>query len=113
MTKKKESGATPRRFDAAFKAEAVRLWQSGRDSAEKVARELGISVFQLYKWKREGAAPRAAGAMRPAASREELQAEVERLQRELTRVSEQRDILKKAAGILSEPSPSGMPGSKQ
>src|SRR5215203_5572312 len=112
MTKKKEAGATPRPYDAAFKAEAVRLWQSGRDSAEKVARDLGISAFQLYSWKREGAATRAAGALRPSASKEELQAEVERLQRELTRVSEQRDILKKAAGILSEPSPSGMPGSK-
>ena len=65
MTKKKESGATPRQYGAAFKAEAVRLWQSSRDSAEKTAHELGISVFNLYKWKREGAAPRAAGALRP------------------------------------------------
>jgi transposase len=113
MTKKKAAGATPRQYDAAFKAEAVRLWQSGRDSAEKTARELGISVFNLYKWKREGAAPRAAGALRPPASKEELQGEVERLQRELARVTEQRDILKKAAGILSEPSPSGMPGFKR
>ena len=110
MTKKKEAGATPRQYDPAFKAEAVRLWQSSRDSAEKTAHELGISVFNLYKWKREGAAPRAAGALRPLASKEQLQLEVERLQRELTRMTEQRDILKKAAGILSEPSPSGMPG---
>ena len=27
MTKKKEAGATPRQYEAAFKAEAVRLWQ--------------------------------------------------------------------------------------
>ena len=113
MTKKKEAGAAPRQYDAAFKAEAVRLWQSSRDPAEKTARELGISVFNLYKWKREGAPPRAAGAVRPLASKEELQAEVERLQRELARMTEQRDILKKAAGILSEPSPSGMPGFKR
>ena len=39
-------------------------------------------------------------------------ARVERLERELARVTEQRDILKKAAGILSEPPPRGMPGSK-
>ena len=113
MTKKNEAGAPPRQYDAAFKTEAVRLWQSSRDSAEKTAHELGISVFNLYKWKREGAAPRAAGALRPSASKEELQLEVERLQRELMRVSEQRDILKKAAGILSEPSLSGMPGFKR
>ena len=70
-------------------------------------------MFNLYKWKREGAAPRAAGALRPPASKEEWQCEAERLQRELTRVTEQRDILKKAAGILAEPSPSGMPGFKR
>jgi len=46
-------------------------------------------------------------------TKETLQAENERLRRELARVTEQRDILKKAAGILSEPSPSGMPGSKR
>ncbi len=28
MTKKKEAGAMPRQYEAAFKAEAVRLWQS-------------------------------------------------------------------------------------
>jgi transposase len=38
---------------------------------------------------------------------------VQQLERELARMTEQRDILKKAAGILSEPSPNGMPGSKR
>lgn len=113
MTRKKDdAGATPRRYDEAFKQEAVRLWQSSGRAAEHTARELGISVFELYKWKRTGAAPRAAGALRPSASKEELQAENARLVRELARVTEQRDILKKAAGILAEPSPSGMPGSR-
>jgi len=71
-------------------------------------------VFNLYEWKRQmGAWSRAAGTTLPSASKEALQAENERLRRELARVTEQRDILKKAAGILSEPSPSGMPGSKR
>ena len=113
MTKKKQAGATPRHYEGSFKAEAVRLWQSSGQAAEKTAHELGISVFNLYKWKREGAVPRAAGALCPPASKEQLQVEVERLQRELARMTEQRDILKKAAGILSEPSPSGMPGFKR
>lgn len=116
MTKQqqqKEAGAKPRPYDEAFKAEAVRLWQSGRGSAEETARSLGISVFHLYKWKRQGVVPRAAGAPRPPAAKEDLLAEVERLRGELARMTEQRDILKKAAGILSEPSPSGMPGFKR
>jgi len=112
MKDKNRSGATPRQYDEAFKQEAVRLWRSSGRSAEATARELGISAFNLYKWGREGAMPRAAGALRPPESKEELQAEVGRLQRELARITEQRDILKKAAGILSEPSPSGMPRSR-
>ena len=108
MTAKKQAGATPRRFDQAFKWEAVRLWKTSGRSAEAVAGELGISVFNLYKWGQEGGPARAAGPVRPPESKE-----VERLSRELERVTEQRDILKKAAGILSEPSPRGMPGSKR
>ena len=113
MIAKKQAGATPRQFDEAFKREAVRLWRTSGRSAEVTAQELGISVFNLYKWGREGEGPRAAGVLRPPESKEALQAEVVRLQLELARMTEQRDILKKAAGILSEPSPRGMPGSKR
>lgn len=55
----------------------------------------------------------AAGPAAPSDSKEALQAENERLRQELARITEQRDILKKAAGILSEPSHSGMPGLKR
>ena len=85
MKDKQQAGVTPRKYDDAFRREAVRLWKSSGRSAELTARDLGISVFQLYDWNRA----------------------------ELARITEQRDILKKAAGILSEPSPSGMPGSKR
>ncbi len=113
MTKKKAAWATPRQYDEAFKQEAVRLWQSSGRSAETIARELGISVFNLYAWKHREQPARAAGVAAPGENKQSLQAENERLRRELARVTEQRDILKKAAGILSEPSPSGMPGSKR
>ena len=117
MTAKKRAEATPQRYDEAFRREAVRLWKSSGKSAEITARELGISVFQLYEWNRGAGLSRAADSVRlpdlKTTSKEELQDEVERLRRELMRVTEQRDILKKAAGILSEPSPSGMPGSKR
>jgi len=46
-------------------------------------------------------------------SKEDLVAENERFRRELARITEQRDILKKAASIFSEPSPNGMPGLKR
>ena len=40
MKKDESAGATPRRHDAAFKVEAVRLWKASGDAAEKVARVL-------------------------------------------------------------------------
>lgn len=117
MTAKKRAEGTPQRYDEAFRREAIRLWKSSGKSAEITARELGISVFQLYEWNRGAGLSRAADAARPpdlkTASKEQLYGEVEHLQRELARVTEQRDILKKAAGILSEPSPSGMPRLKR
>jgi len=75
------------------------MWKQSGRSAELTARELGISVFQLR--------------LESSDSKEVLQAENERLRQELARITEQRDILKKAAGILSEPSHSGMPGLKR
>ena len=113
MKNQQQAGAKSPRHDEAFKREAVRLWKSSGRSAETTARELGISVFQLYDWNRAGQPTRAAGVTVPPESKESLQAENDRLRAELARIIEQRDILKKAAGILSEPSPSGMPGSKR
>jgi len=113
MKNQLENGAKPRRYDEAFKREAIRLWKSSGRSAETTARDLGISVFQLYDWNRAGQPTRAAGVAVLPESKESLQAEVERLRTELARITEQRDILKKAAGILSEPSPSGMPRSNR
>ena len=109
-----EAGATPRQYDAAFKDEVVRMWLASGQAAEVTARTLGLSVFHLYEWrKRVSQVTRAAGAPGLSESKEALQLEVLRLRQENLRLTEQRDILKKAAGILSEPPPSGMPGSRR
>lgn len=113
MKDSKQTDTKPPRYDEAFRQQAVRMWKQSGQSAELTARELGISVFQLYDWNRTGQPARAAGPAAPSDSKEVLQAENERLRQELARITEQRDILKKAAGILSEPSHSGMPGLKR
>jgi transposase len=115
---KEKVGVTPRRFDMAYKAEAVRLWESNGLSAEQTARELGISVFHLYDWRKQlrkaqaGPGPRFVAGQALPEDKAELQAEVRRLRLEVRRLTEQREILKKAAGILSEPPLSGMPESR-
>jgi transposase len=113
MKNQPANGATPRRYDEAFKREAIRLWKNSGRSAETTARDLGISVFQLYDWKRTGQPARAAGVAVLPESKESLQAENERLRAELARITEQRDILKKAASNRTEASPSGMPRSNR
>lgn len=113
MKESKQADTIKPKYDEAFRQQAVRMWKQSGKSAELTARELGISVFQLYDWNRTGQPARAAGLAAPSDSNEALQAENERLRQELARITEQRDILKKAAGILSEPSHSGMPGLKR
>jgi transposase len=109
MNQDNRAGATPRQYDEAFKREAVRLWKSSGRSATITARELGISVYNIYEWGRGFRDKPPPGAGAPPATVAELQAENLRLRREVARLTEQREVLKKAAGILSEPPHSGMP----
>ncbi len=102
---------TPRKFDMAFKLEAVRNWLTSGKSAPVVARELGLSENRLYAWRKllpssEAGPKPSPGSSRPAPT--DLQAELDAARREIRHLKEQRDILKKTLGILSEPSGSGL-----
>jgi len=46
MTKKKEARARPRRYDEAFKLEAVRLWKSNGRSAVQTGPGTGNQLVQ-------------------------------------------------------------------
>ena len=104
---------TRRKFDETFKRQAVGNWLSSGKSAAVIAQELGLTENLLYAWKKRFGpedARRASPGAKPGSSAD-LQARLDGTLRELARVSEQRDILKKTLGILSEPSPNGTPGS--
>jgi transposase len=104
------SGGRHARYDAEYKREALKLWRSSGRSAAKVAAELGIRAPLLYRWARAEREPIAKKAVaQPSVAA--LQAEVERLRAENAKLLEQREVLKKSLGILSEPPPRGMPGS--
>ena len=104
---------TRRKFDEAFKVEAVRNWLASGKSAAVVGRELGLNENLLFAW-RKLLAPAAAGGRASAGGRPpvaaDLQAELEAARREIRHLREQRDILKKTLGILSEPPASAMDG---
>ena len=88
-----------RQYTPEFKEEAVQLWQSSDKAAAEIENDLGISHGLLYRWKRELHIQAAAEADGSAAE----SAELRRLKRELVLVKQERDILKKAVGIFSQP----------
>ena len=91
-------------YDKTFKEHAVTLWLSSGKSAQEVADELGLKRDRLYTWKQElNAQPPSGGSPRPPArTPEELERCLARLERENQLLRQQRDILKKTLGILSE-----------
>ena len=97
------------RYDKAFKEQDIRMWMNSGRSAEVTAKELGVSVFDLYKWGRDMKEIKQVEPEREPTTLAEYKEKVKRLEKELARVTEQREILKKAAGILSQTPPSGMP----
>lgn len=83
-------------FSREFKLEAVRLLDRGEKAAADLARELGVRRNQLYKWKEQFGA-KGEAAFPGRGRRPQQDEEIVRLKRELERVKEERDILKKAA----------------
>jgi transposase-like protein len=105
---------TRRKFAESFKREALENWLTSGKSAEVIAQELGLKANRLYAWKKTFAPAPAggrAGAGAKPGSLADLQNQLEEALRENRHLRQQRDILKKTLGILSEPSPSAMNGS--
>ena len=79
-----------------FKREAVaQITERGYPVAE-VSQRLGVSQHSLYEWRKKCSKP-AAGS-----GEDEQAAEIRRLKRELARVTEERDILRKAAAYFAK-----------
>jgi transposase-like protein len=91
-----------RRFDEEFKRDAVRMLKSGERSAQQLSQELGVSVWSLKRWSKEFPIGGAAGPGAFCASEQASALEIARLRRELEFITRQRDILKKALGILGQ-----------
>jgi len=91
---------TRRSYDKAFKLDAVRLVLEGKHSVADVARDLGLDRSMISRWVREqteSGTESFPGHGKLSPQDEELR----KLKRELERVTEERDILKKAMGVFS------------
>lgn len=97
------------RYTQEFKLEAIRLMSEADQPAVQIARELGIRVNQLYKWKKQlddkstAAFPRTAKAANTAAGvATDKDAEIKALQQRIERLEAEKDILKKAAAYFAK-----------
>lgn len=98
------------RYSKEFKLAAIKLLQSGTKPGTLIAMELGIQRNLLYKWaetlKRHNGntetAFQGSGRNKLGKQHDPLKAEITRLKRELARVTEERDILKKAEAYFAK-----------
>jgi transposase len=89
-----------RRFDESFRRQAVALLETTGKPLREIAAELDVSHWNLRDWK-------AIYGRRSTPA--QLEEQVQRLREELAGVRDQRDALKKALGILAEPSRNALP----
>jgi transposase len=85
-------------YSPEFRAEAVRLVRTTADSVSKVARDLGVEPGPLRRWL-EASRPEPVVPLTTDERTELLE-----LRREIRRVREERDILKKATAFFAKQS---------
>jgi len=91
-----------RHFDQQFKVDAVRLLTESGNGVAEVARNLGIGRNQLDRWKKQLLGKKTPQAAFPGNGNiGGDKREINELRRELARVKEEREILKKAMAVFS------------
>jgi transposase len=94
-----EDHMSSKRYPEEFKVEAVKQITERGYSVTDVAQRLGVTTHSLYAWlKKYGR------GQRHAVQVDDQQAEIRRLRAELKRVTEERDILKKATAYFAKES---------
>jgi len=83
-------------FTEDFKLDAIRQITERGHSVADVSKRLGVSTHSLYSWRKRYA------ASAPVVMKEDQSAEIRRLKQELARVTEERDILKKATAYFAK-----------
>jgi transposase len=88
-----------KRYAEEFKIETVKQITERGHSVAEVASRIGVSQHSLYAWLKRYSLPESEGIERCGQAEE-----IRRLKAELKRVSEERDILKKATAYFAKES---------
>jgi len=87
-------------YSSEFKESAIKLATESKHPIAQTARELGINTNTLYSWIDKYSKPKEQ-TMR---TDEHIYDEVRRLKKELARVTQERDLLKKATAYFAKES---------
>ena len=96
MSNKKEKP-----YPSEFKESAVKLAIESGSTIAQTAKELGINVNTLHTWIRQYSSPKETTAMREMNNHLD---EIKQLKKELVRITQERDLLKKAAAYFAKES---------
>lgn len=93
-------------YGAEFKQNAVNLLLSSEKSTKEIADDLGIDYYNLHRWKLEFMQEQPEKIQKKSETPDEkirrLEQEVKNLNKQVHNLEEERDILKKAMGIVSK-----------
>lgn len=95
------------RYTQEFKDSAIQLALNSEKSAMSIAKDLGMSDKTLYVWlsnyrKKHHLIPDSPNPSKNSSSKESLEEENRRLRKELARVKQEREILKKATAYFAK-----------
>jgi transposase len=121
MERTVSSNLVPKKYDEAFRRQAVEMVLRGGKTVKQAADELGVSPYSIYEWKRKllptAFAVEPAGKTVAAAGLPDEVARLQKLlqeqQRQIAELTLQREVLKKTLGIVCEGPSSATNGSKR
>ncbi len=90
----------PNTYTAEFRESAVKLANESEQSVAQVAKGLGINANTLHTWIAKYS--KAKTTDKPDRTDEHLYDELKRLRKEVARLTEERDLLKKAAAYFAK-----------
>ena len=95
-----------KRYSEEFRREDVNVLLSSGKSVTEIAAELGIELYNLARWKSQFIMSNGKSSEQveaPAEKMRRLENDNKQLVRENAALRQERDILKKAVGIVSKP----------